>query len=61
MILIDQRAGDLDLLFKPHKCVSYMFDGSKHLQKVIPLSRGTTTVMQNVLYVVHHDPQLLMF
>ena len=39
---VDQRAGDLDLSFKPQKCVSYMFDGSKHLQKGIPLSKGTT-------------------
>jgi len=28
---VDQHAGDLDLSFKPAKCVSYLFDGVKHL------------------------------
>ena len=39
---VDQRAGDLDLSFKPAKCVSYLFDGFKHLRKGVPLSKGTT-------------------
>ena len=39
---VDQRAGDLDLCFKPVKCVSYLYDGSKCLQKGIPLSKGVT-------------------
>jgi len=34
---VDQRAGDLDLGFKPVKCVSYLYNGSKCLQKGIPL------------------------
>ena len=39
---VDQRASDLDLSFKPVKCVSYLFDGKKCLQKGIPLSKGVT-------------------
>ena len=39
---VDQRASDLDLSFKPAKCVSYLFNGIKHLQKGVPLSKGTT-------------------
>jgi len=37
---VDRRAGDLDLSFKPVKCVLYLFDGSKCLQKGIVLSKG---------------------
>ena len=40
--MVDQRAGDLDLSFKPQKCVSYIFNGSKLLQQGLPLSKGTT-------------------
>ena len=32
----------MDLSFKPAKCVSFLFDGVKHLQEGIPLSKGTT-------------------
>ena len=39
---IDNRAKDLDLSFKPVKCVSYLFDGSQHRQLGIELSGGTT-------------------
>jgi len=39
---VDQRAGDLNLSFKPAKCVSYLFDGVKHLRKGIPLSKNAT-------------------
>ena len=28
---VDQKASDLDLSFKPQKCVSYLFDGSKRV------------------------------
>ena len=39
---VDQRVGDMDLSFKPTKCVSYLFDGIKQFQNGIPLSKGTT-------------------
>jgi len=39
---VDQKAGDLDLSFKPQMCVSYLFDGFNHLQESIPLTKGTT-------------------
>ena len=39
---VDRRACDLDLSFKPVKCISYLFDGSKCLQKGIVLSKGVT-------------------
>ena len=39
---VDRRACDLDLSFKPVKCVLYLFDGSKCLQKGIVLSKGVT-------------------
>ena len=42
---VNQRAGDLDLSFKPVKCISYLFDGSKCLQKRIPLSKGVTRLI----------------
>jgi len=42
---VDQRAGDLDLCFKLMKCVSYLYDGSKCLQKEIPLSKGVTRLI----------------
>ena len=41
---VGQRAGDLDLCFKPVKYASYLFDGSKCLQKGIPLFKGDTSV-----------------
>ena len=37
---VDQKAGDLDLSFKPSKCVSYLFDGYSHSKEGIQLSRG---------------------
>jgi len=39
---VDQKAGDLDLSFKPSKCVSYLFDGYSHRKEGIQLSRGFT-------------------
>ena len=39
---VEQRAGDLDLSFKPAKCVSYLVDGLKHLREGVPLSKGAT-------------------
>ena len=39
---VDQKASDLDLSFKPVKCVSYLYDGAKHLKEGILLSKGTT-------------------
>ena len=39
---LDLRAADLDLCFKPSKCVSFLFDGSKILPQGIPLSKGST-------------------
>ena len=39
---VDRRACDLDLSFKPVKCISYLFDGFKCLQKGIVLSKGVT-------------------
>lgn len=39
---IDQRAKDLDLSFKPVKCVSYLFDGNHHRKEGIELSGGIT-------------------
>jgi len=40
--LIDLKATDLDLSFKPHKCISFLFDGAKVCTQGLPLSRGTT-------------------
>jgi len=40
--LVDQRATDLDLSFKPLKCVSYLFDGSHHDRQGVELSGGIT-------------------
>jgi len=37
---VDQRPGDLDLSFKPAKCMSYLFDGSKCLQKCLKVLPG---------------------
>ena len=42
---IDKKAADLDLTLKPSKCVSFLFDGSKHLSQRIPLSGGTTKLI----------------
>ena len=39
---MDQKATDLDLSFKPSKCVSYPFDGSRYSQQGIELSGGIT-------------------
>ena len=39
---IDLRAADLDLSFKPPKCISFLFDGTKVVQKGLPLSKGST-------------------
>ena len=33
---IDKRTADLDLMLKPSKCVSFLFDGAKHLSQGIP-------------------------
>ena len=40
--LIDQKATDLDLCFKPAKCVSFLFDGTRLLSQGIALSKGVT-------------------
>ena len=42
---IDRKAADLDLTLKPSKCVSFLFDGTKHLSQGIPLSGGTTKLI----------------
>ena len=42
---IDKRAADLDLMLKPSKCVSFLFDGAKHLSQGIPLSNGTARLI----------------
>ena len=42
---IDKRAADLDLMLKPSKYVSFLFDGAKHLSQGIPLSKGTTRLI----------------
>ena len=42
---IDQRAKDLDLSFKPVKCVSHLFDGRHHMQQGIQLSGGSTRLI----------------
>ena len=39
---MDQKASDLDLTFKPSKCVSFVFDGSKVMPHGLPLSKGST-------------------
>ena len=39
---VDQKAKDLDLSFKPTKCVSYLFDGHSHRKEGIQLSSGFT-------------------
>jgi len=40
--LVDQQATDLDLSFKPSKCVSYLFDGTRYLKKWLILPRSAT-------------------
>ena len=40
--MIDQKASDLDLTFKPPKCASFLFDGSKVMPQGLPLSKGST-------------------
>ena len=40
---IDQKASDLDLSFKPSKCISYLSDGHKLIREGIQLSGGSTT------------------
>ena len=39
--MIDLKAADLDLTFKPSKCISFLFDASKVVPKGLPLSNGT--------------------
>jgi len=39
---IDRKAADLDL---SSKCISFLFDGTKHLPQGIPLSGGTTKLI----------------
>ena len=39
---IDKKAADLDLSFKPVKCVSYLFDGLKIIPQGILLSKRAT-------------------
>ena len=39
---INKKAADLDLSFKPVKCVSYLFDGLKIIPQGISLSKGAT-------------------
>jgi len=40
--LIDQKVTDLDLCFKPAKCVSFLFDGTRLFSQGIALSKGVT-------------------
>ena len=40
--LIDLKASDLDLFFKPPKCVSFLSDGAKVISQGLPLSKGMT-------------------
>ena len=40
--LIDLKAVDLDLSFKPAKCVSFLFDGAKVISQGLSLSKGMT-------------------
>jgi len=40
--LIDLKATDLNLSFKPAKCISFLFDGAKFLSQGIALSKGVT-------------------
>ena len=40
--LIDLKATDLDLSFKPAKCVSFLFDGAKVISQGLALSKGMT-------------------
>ena len=42
---LDKKATDLDLSFKPTKCVSYLFDGTKIISQGISLSNGATRVI----------------
>ena len=42
---IDRKAADLDLSLKPFKCISILFDGTKHMPQGIPLSGGTTKLI----------------
>ena len=44
---IDEKAADLDLFFKPVKCVSYLFNGSRILPTGISLSNGVTRSIFN--------------
>jgi len=39
---IDKKAADLYLSFKPVKCISYLFDGSKIILLGVSLSKGAT-------------------
>jgi len=39
------RSFDIDLCFKPSKCVSFLFDGTKLLLQGIPLSKGSTRLI----------------
>ena len=39
---VDQKALELDLSFKPSKCVSFLFDGNNHSDQGIELSGGVT-------------------
>ena len=39
---VDQKARELDLLFKPSKCVYYLFDFHCHRKQGIQLSGGST-------------------
>jgi len=51
---IDMRAADLDLSFKPSKCVSFLFDGTKVMQNGLTLvSQHTPRVWVHNQLVVH--------
>ena len=39
---IDQKTTDLDLPFKPYKCIFYLSDGHSHRKEDIQLSDGST-------------------
>ena len=43
--VLQQIATDLDLSFKPSKCISYLFDGHSHRKEGIPLSGGYTRLI----------------
>ena len=56
--ILDKKASDLDLSFKPAKCVSYPFNGTKIISQGISLSNrsivgGETTFFGVSLLMCH--------